>query len=77
MDVRRDEFASVTDALQNVNNVTRDEFRAATKDIQEAIRNFQTQFTRIAQIQNELDDVRRTLAKLTAAVEARGSGRSR
>src|SRR5262249_56975520 len=67
LDVRRDEFASVSSALKHVNNVTRDEFIAATNDIRESMRNFQIQFTRIAQLQAELDEVKHALADLTAA----------
>jgi hypothetical protein len=74
-DVRRDEFTTVTDALQNVNNVTRAEFVAATDDIRQNIRELATQLTRIGQIQAELDEVKRTLAKLTAAQPERNARR--
>src|SRR5215471_12410835 len=74
-DVRRDEFTKVTDAMRDVNNVTRDEFTAATNDIRKNIHELATQLTRIGQMQAELDEVKRTLAKLTAALDTRVSVR--
>jgi len=66
-DVRRDEFTKVSNAVRDVNNVTREEFTSATNDIRQNIRELATQLTRIGQIQAELDEVKRMLAKLTAA----------
>ncbi len=68
-DVRRDEFTAVADALKTVNNVTRDEFMIATDEIRQNVRELATQLTRIAQIQAEVDDVKRTLTSLMAMVQ--------
>jgi hypothetical protein len=66
MDVRRTEFAAVIEMLKDV-NVTREEFIAATNAINESLKKLEIQFQRIAQIQAELDAVKRELAKLTGS----------
>jgi hypothetical protein len=63
--VRRDEFASLVRTLKNV-NVTRAEFTAVTKAITDSLHKLEIQFQRIAQIQAELDAVKRALARLGA-----------
>ena len=63
-DVRRDEFAKVTQTLKSV-NVTRDEFVRATAEIRENVRQLEIQFQRIAQIQADVDTIKATLKKLT------------
>jgi hypothetical protein len=65
-DVRRSEFDRVTNALRNVNNVTREEFAAAHAEIVANLRSLEVQFRRIAQIQVELDDLKRIVARLTS-----------
>ena len=64
--MRRDEFLAVIETLKQV-NVTRDEFIAATKAINESLHTLQIQFQRIAQIQAELDNIKSVLAKLTVS----------
>jgi hypothetical protein len=44
-------------------NVTREEFTSAVTAIHDAVRNLEILFQRIAQIQVDIDDIRRTLAK--------------
>ena len=63
-DVRRNEFAAVIAILKEV-NVTREEFTSATTAITENLRKLEVQFQRIAQIQAEVDAIRREIAKLT------------
>jgi hypothetical protein len=65
-DVRRNEFAAVIDILKEV-NVTREEFTTATNAITENLRKLEVQFQRIAQIQAEVDAIRRAIAKLTGS----------
>ena len=65
-DVRRTEFAAVVDILKDV-NVTREEFTRATNAITENLRKLEVQFQRIAQIQAEVDAIRREIAKLTGS----------
>jgi hypothetical protein len=65
VDVRRAEFAAVIETLKHV-NVTRAEFIAATKAINESVHKLEIQFRRIADIQAELDAVKREVAKLIA-----------
>ena len=66
VDVRRGEFAKVANTLQSVNNVTRDEFTAATNEILDNVRQLEVQFQRIAQMRADIDAIKRTLAKLTS-----------
>ena len=65
VDVRRDEFTGVSAALKDVNNVTREEFVTATSEIRQNMRQLQVQFTRIAQMQADIDFIKATLAKMT------------
>ena len=48
-------------------NVTREEFTSATTAITESLRKLEVQFQRIAQIQAEVDEIRRAIAKLTGS----------
>ena len=61
-DVRRKSTAKSVDPGKRV-NVTRDEFASAMAAIEDTIRNLQIQFQRIAQIQAEVDNIKRTLAR--------------
>jgi hypothetical protein len=63
--VRRTEFTAVIDILDV--NVTREEFTRATNAITENLRKLEVQFQRIAQIQAEVDAIRREIAKLTGS----------
>jgi hypothetical protein len=47
--------------------VTRDDFEAAMQSINANFRSLQIQFQRIAQIQAELDELKRVVARLTIA----------
>ena len=44
-------------------NVTREEFTSAMTAIQENVRGLEIQFRRIAQMQADIDEIKRTLAK--------------
>ena len=56
----------MVDILKDV-NVTREEFTRATNAITENLRKLEVQFQRIAQIQAEVDAIRREIAKLTGS----------
>ena len=64
INVRRNEFEKVTDALKTV-NVTRDEFIRVTDQICEHMATLEIQFQRIAQMQADIDFIKSRLAKLT------------
>ena len=66
MDVRRDEFTKVTDALKTV-NVTRAEFVRATSEIRANVEQLEIRFRRIAQMQAEIDSIKTLLKKLTGS----------
>jgi hypothetical protein len=51
--------------------ITRDEFEAALASINDNLRNLTIQFQRIAQMQVELDELRRVVARLSETVSSR------
>jgi hypothetical protein len=60
--VTRTEFRKVTTHLDRF--ITRAEFRSLTDSVEQTMHSLDVQFTRIAQVQAELDDLKRRFAKL-------------